>query len=176
MIISGPNINSSLRGKISNEFVYVKDIAPTILQLTGTKSPEKQYNGKNIEPITGKSIVSITEGKINKIHDNNESIGYEIGGNAALFMGKYKILFNRPPLGDGEWYLYNIAKDPGETNNLKKTHPDIFATLMQAYQTYVEENGVLPIPTDYDQRKQVIKNAIHQRLIKPILDFWKELF
>jgi arylsulfatase/uncharacterized sulfatase len=176
MIISGPNIESSLKGQISDAFVYVKDLAPTILQLAGTKPPKARYNGRDIESMTGKSLVPIVDGSHSQIHDNNETIGYEIGGNAALFKGEYKILFNRPPLGDGEWHLYNIVKDPGETLNLRDTRPKLFANLLQAYQRYVEENGVLPIPTDYDQRKQVIKNAVHQRLVKPISDFWNELF
>ena len=176
MIISGPSINKSLQGDISNAFVYVKDLAPTILQLAGVKQPGTNYQGRKIEPITGKSIVPIINASDNKIHPDNEAIAYEIAGNAALFKGEHKILLNRPPLGDGQWQLYNIVKDPGETLNLSTTKPKVFNSLLQDYQNYVEENGVLPIPDDYDQRKQIIKNAIHIRLVKPIKDFWHDLF
>jgi len=92
------------------------------------------------------------------------------------FKGEYKILFNRAPLGDGQWHLYNIVSDPGETLNLRDTKPEIFTALMQGYQDYVRNNGVLPIPEDYDQREQVISNALHERLIKPVQEFWRSLF
>ena len=176
MIITGPNVNSALKGKINDSFIYVKDLAPTIMQLTGTKLPGNHYNGRDIEPMTGKSLMTIIEGKESTIHNDDESIAYEIGGNAALFKGDYKIMFNRPPLGDGEWHLYNIVKDPGETLDLSQTHANIFIDLKESYKNYVQENGVLPIPEDYDQREQVIKNAMHERVVKPILDFWHDLF
>lgn len=176
MIISGPNINSSLKGKINDSFTYVKDLAPTILELAGTKSPGSRYKGRDIEPMTGKSLMPIINGIKSTIHNKDESIAYEIGGNAALFKGDYKIIFNRPPLGDGAWHLYNIVKDPGETLDLSTTHKKIFMDLKLSYKNYVKENGVLPIPDDYDQREQVIKNAIHERLVKPVVDFWNDLF
>jgi len=176
LIIAGPNIDKSQQGKVTDAFAYVKDLAPTILQLTDTALPGTQYKGRNIEPMTGKSLVQLIEGQVSKIHTENDAIGYEIGGNAALFKGEYKILFNRAPLGDGQWHLYNIVNDPGETLNLRDTKPEIFTELSQDYQDYVNDNGVLPIPKDYDQREQVISNALHERLIKPAQEFWRSLF
>lgn len=176
LIISGPNINNKLKGNIANTFAYVKDIAPTILQLTNTPIPTSPYKGETIETITGKSLLPIFNDKHKLIHEASEVIAYEIGGNAALFQGDFKIMFNRPPLGDGQWHLYNIKKDPGETVDLSDDNPELFLKLKAAYEIYVEQNGVLAIPDDYDQRSQVIKNAIQERIWNPITNFFDGLF
>jgi hypothetical protein len=74
--------------------------------------------------------------------------------------GDYKILFNCPPLGDGQWQFYNTVIDLGETNLLNKSHPKILNQLIKNYVQFEKDNGVLPIPDDYDQRKQMTKNAM----------------
>lgn len=176
MIITGPGVAQIQKGQINHAFAYVKDLAPTILSLTKTQPPGSQYNGRNIEPMTGKSLLPLITGTRSFIHDDNESIAYEIGGNAALFQGQYKIMFNRPPLGDGQWHLYDIKNDPGETIDLKAEKPKLFIELKQSYELYVKENGVLPIPKDYDQREQVIKNALYERLVKPVEDYFDSIF
>ena len=62
---------------------------------------------------------------------------------------------NRPSVGDGQWHLYNIAEDPGEYHDLSLDLPVRFRQMRDAYDRYVEDNGVLPIPNDYDQVQQV---------------------
>jgi arylsulfatase/uncharacterized sulfatase len=113
--------------------------------------------------MTGKILTPLLTGQQQSIYNDVDITAYEIGGNKALFKGDYKILFNRPPLGDGQWQLYNIVNDPGEANLLNKSHPKILNQLVKDYVQYEKDNGVLPIPDDYDQRKQVIKNAMKNR-------------
>jgi arylsulfatase len=34
--------------------------------------------------------------------------------------GELKAVSVAPPFGPGDWYLYNVAEDPGETHDLSK--------------------------------------------------------
>jgi len=157
LIISGPGITQS--GKISNAFTFVTDIAPTLLEIAGVKNHQGEYQGRKVEPIIGKSIIPLSRGTAEKIHPDTETIGYELGGNAALFQGDYKIVLDRGPVADGQWHLYNIVNDPGESRDLREEMPERFSTMMAAYEAYVKDNNVLPVSKGYTQHKQARINA-----------------
>ncbi len=36
--------------------------------------------------------------------------------------------------------------------------PELAAALKAGYTNYVKQNGLVPVPEDYDPRKQIIKN------------------
>ena len=112
----------------------------------------------------GKSLVSLTNGEGDKIYSEDETIGYELAGNAALFKGDYKIVKNRGPVGDNQWHLFNIVIDPGETKDLKNKMPKRFTAMMEAYCTYVADNNVLPVDENYDQHKQCRKYSIRTQI------------
>jgi len=86
-------------------------------------------------------------------------VGYELAGHGALFRGDLKLLRIPPPSGDGRWRLYDITKDPGETQDLSLERPTDYADMIAAYARYEQENGVLPLPAGYEPRKQVSINA-----------------
>ena len=153
LVISGPPVVAPSR--LNHGFAYVKDVAATILDIANVEHPGSLYRGKDIEPMTGKSLQPILQARTERVRDDSEVIGYEVGGNAALFQGDYKIVMNRPSVGDGQWHLYNIQEDPGEYYDLALELPGRFRRMRDAYDHYVEDNGVLPIPDDYDQVRQV---------------------
>ena len=76
----------------------------------------------------------------------------------------YKIVLSRGPVADGQWHLYDIVADPGETNDLRTELPELFSTLMADYRAYVERFGVLPVPENYDQARQVALIGFRARL------------
>ena len=117
----------------------------------------------------GRSVMPLGSNPRGEIHPNNESIGYELAGNAALFRGNYKIVFNRGPIGDDRWHLYNIALDPGETHDLASREPALLQEMLGEYERYVDHNQVLPVPIDYDARVQVMLNGLHARGAKAVL-------
>ena len=162
LIISGKGIKE--KGKITNAFAYVTDIAATILEISGVNPPQGNYQGRRVEPMIGKSLLPLAKGKVDRIHSEDETIGYELAGNAALFKGDYKIVKNRGPVGDSRWRLFNIVTDPGETKDLKEDMPERFTAMMEAYNKYVTDNNVLSVPEDYTQHKQVRKNSIRTQL------------
>ena len=43
----------------------------------------------------------------------------------------------------GDWQLYKLAEDPGETRDLAAKHPDLVAELALGWTAYAESNGVI---------------------------------
>jgi arylsulfatase/uncharacterized sulfatase len=154
MVIAGSLVESA--GNISNAFTYVTDLAPTILEIANVKPPTGSYAGREVHRISGKSLVPLLTGNAARAHAPDEAIGYELGGNAALFKGDHKIVKDRGPVGDDEWHLFNFWTDPGETRDLKEEMPDLFAEMMEDYRVYARDHQVLPVPDGYDQRREVV--------------------
>ncbi len=167
LVIAGNLIAGSQQK--TNAFSYVTDITPTILDITGVEPPGKHYGGRLVEPIVGKSLLPLLNGDVDAVYSENDVIGYELGGHAALFQGDYKIVNIRGPLGDDLWHLYNIVSDPGETVDLREKMPERFEVMLGNYQAYASENGVLPVPADYQQIRQVVLNGIRDRFGNNIL-------
>ena len=167
LIIAGEPLDAA-RG-LSDAFAWVTDITPTILELTGAKAPGARYGGRLVEPMIGRSLVSLVEGRADRVHGTNEAIGYELGGNAALFQGDYKIVLNRGPVGDGDWHLYDVAKDPGETTDLSAALPHQLQEMLSNYHDYARRNGVLPVPKNFDAQRQVAINGLRERGGAPLL-------
>ena len=50
-----------------------------------------------------------------------------------------------PELAD-QWGLFDLSVDPGETNDLSESKPELKADLLKAWDEYVAKNGiVLPV-------------------------------
>ncbi|MGB3050627.1 MAG: arylsulfatase [Polyangiales bacterium] len=158
MIIAGSMVGQS--GSISRAFTYVTDLAPTILELANVKPTAGDYKGRKVEDISGKSLLPLLTGQTDRAHQPDETIGYELAGNAALFKGDYKIVIDRGPVGDGEWHLFNFVTDPGEASDLKEEKPELFAEMMEEYRSYSRDYQVLPVPDGYDQRKEVFRYVL----------------
>jgi len=157
MIISG---SAGIRaGAIHHGFTHVKDIAPTLLDLAGV-SHSNAFEGRNVEPITGRSLTGVLDGTTNSNREAEEFVGYELAGHSALFKGDLKLLRLPAPIGDGRWRLYDILRDPGETADLSTTRPEDFASMLADYAQFERDNGVLPMPEGYSPLKQVTINSL----------------
>ena len=158
LIISG--VPGTPQNKIEHSFAHVNDIAPTLLDLARVARPGDTYKGKKIEAMTGRSLLPVLTGKARRVHPADEAIGYELSGNRALFKGDLKLQSNLAPIGDGQWHLYDIRKDPGETKDLQKEMPEAFQTMQADYAAYARDNGVLPMPAGYDPQEQIKTNSL----------------
>jgi arylsulfatase A-like enzyme len=166
LIVSGPPVTR--RGQISDEFVYVTDLAPTLLEFAGVTRAPTSAEPTSLEPVSpeqmrGKSLVQHLAGTSDEVHDESEAIGYELAGNAALFRGDFKVVKDRGPIGDDQWHLFNLKTDVGEANDLRDVEPEIFESMLAAYRDYEKTNNVLPVPDGYDQRQQVLQAGIIKR-------------
>jgi len=146
---------------IARTLTHVTDIAPTLLELASVPLPGRQYGEQAIAPMTGKSLLPLIRGQVNAVRTADEPLGFELSGNAAMFRGDFKLVKNSPPVGDGQWHLYDIGKDPGETQDLQQVLPQLFATLQQDYAAYANSHGVLPMPEGYTPARAVTINGIY---------------
>jgi arylsulfatase A-like enzyme len=167
LIIAGEAL--PIKGALSHAFAFVTDITPTILSLVGISAPGERHGGRPVEPITGRNIGPLLLNPADRIYDADATVGHEISGHAALFQGDYKIVLNRPPLGDGQWHLFNIVEDPGESHDLASEMPQRLEQMLSAYENYRQENKVLPVPKDFDNVKQLAINTLHAGLRTPVL-------
>jgi arylsulfatase/uncharacterized sulfatase len=158
LIIS--NVSGATAGGIHRGFAHVTDIAPTLLELAGITSAER---------LTGHSLLPVLQGAVEHHRPIDEPLGYELAGNAALFKGDLKLVRNLPPVGDGRWRLHDIARDPGETVDLSAARPDEYRSMIEAYARFERDNGVLPMPADYDPRQQVMRNALRNVILPAAL-------
>lgn len=168
LIISGPGVlpKDQTGGRIHAGFTHVMDITPTLLELADVTHPGRSAG---IAPLQGKSLLPVLRGLATSNRTATESVGYELAGNAALFAGDLKLVRNLPPVGSGEWQLFNIARDPGETRDLQTSQPEDFARLLAAYRKFERDEGVLPLPAGYTPLEQVSRNALRRVILPQLL-------
>lgn len=154
LVMSGPGI--SQRGQLSDEFVFVTDLAPTILSLAGVNDHGGSWQTREVEPIVGKDFSSYLQGRAGPIHTASEPIGYEMGGSGALFKGDYKIVINKFEQNESEWHLFNIKTDPGEANDLAEVEPELLAEMLADYEQWASSNNVLPMPEGYNRARTIL--------------------
>ncbi|MEO0650439.1 MAG: arylsulfatase [Planctomycetota bacterium] len=146
----------------TNAFGYVKDVFPTLLELAGAQHPGASYRGREVHGPDGASAWPLLTGESDAIHASTEAIGYELAGSSAVFRGDFKLSRNPAPKGAGNWELYNIVEDPGETIDLAATMPELANELIQAYEAYESQYDVVPVPDDYNPGTQMLKNRQRQ--------------
>jgi arylsulfatase len=141
-IIKLPNAQTKSSPEIIKAYVNVRDITPTLLEYAGVQHPNT-FKGKEVHPMMGKSVKPLVEGQVDRIYSDNDSIAQELFNNTSVFMGDWKAVKNMPPISDGKWHLFNITADIGENNDLASEHPELLQKMMQAYDKYAKEVGVV---------------------------------
>lgn len=157
LIISG--VPGVARGAIHAGLTHVTDILPTLLEVAQVPRPGTRYQGQTIDPPTGHSLLPVLSDPSRRVRTPDEPLGYELSGNKALFKGDFKLVLNRPPIGDGQWHLYDLRTDPGETRDLQASQAQVFATMRADYDAWAKANGVLPMPEGYNPVRQVLINS-----------------
>jgi len=144
---------------MTDEFVFVTDLTPTILSLVDLAKHNGNWKGNSIEEIIGTDFSEFLQGSESDIHSESQAIGYELGGNRALFKGDYKFVFNRSAVNDRKWHLFNIKTDPGEARDLEQIEPERYAEMLADYEAYESSNNVLPMPEGYIQRREIFRGV-----------------
>lgn len=155
LIMSGPGVPAGTR--VASP-AFVTDVAPTLLDYAGAKA---QPDATSMD---GRSLRPVLTGAATATWGPDEPVGIEVSGNAALFRGDYKIVRDMPPVGDGQWRLYNLARDPGETADLSAAEPVLLKTMLADYAAYEARVGVQPLPPGYTTSKQLMNNAFGKQM------------
>ncbi|WP_198411324.1 arylsulfatase [Marinimicrobium alkaliphilum] len=132
---------AGISGGRYGQFLSAKDVLPTLLEFAGTEHPGTRYQGREVHPVQGKSFAPVVFGEQAAVHADDYNMGWELFGDKALRRGDWKLVFDSR--GDRKWRLYNLAKDPGERDDLAQQEPERFKTLMAEWEEYVEDNGVI---------------------------------
>ncbi|MGJ8535577.1 MAG: arylsulfatase [Parasphingopyxis sp.] len=146
LIFSGPGIDA---GGMARQLGLISDIPATIAALSGADGAG----------MTGRSLLPALTGDEGDIYGPEDSFGIETAGRRAFYRGRYKIVRNGLPLGDNVWRLYDLEADPGETNDLSASEPELFASMRAGYDAWAEENGVLEMPEGYDPVKTLQQHS-----------------
>ena len=103
-------------GSITRQPGHLIDFMATFVDVAGAKYP-KQVGSRTIDPLMGKSLLPILQGKEREPHEN---LYFHFGTDRALRQGPWKLVSAKL----GRWELYNIEEDRTETNDLSKKHPE----------------------------------------------------
>ena len=126
---------------VVDDFVFVKDVTPTILNLAGVPDPAGQYAGRDVERMTGTSFAAMLSGKPSD--DQPRTTGIELLGKRAIRSGDWKLIHMPVPYGTGNWQLFNIADDPSESKDLADEFPDVVTELSIKWKDYERDNKVI---------------------------------
>lgn len=135
-------------------FSTVMDLVPTFLDMAGIKHPVPAgqakgiFQGREVYGVKGKSWVDFMKGKSQgqetSIYGEEEWVGWELYGRAALRKGKFKIVWMPvSAFGKSDWELYDISSDPGETNDLAATMPEKLEEMKKDWESYVHSTGTV---------------------------------
>lgn len=147
LIIAGPGIENV---GLAAGRAHVTDIVPTLLDLARIEHNTKDFYGRSLKPILSGQQTDVW---------GNDSFAFETSGNASVYRGRFKAALIKQPLGDETWHLFDVVNDPGETTNLSNKHPVIFQQLLNDYQAYKKEVGIVELAKGENAIKQVTKNA-----------------
>jgi arylsulfatase A-like enzyme len=110
------------QARITDYPASTMDIFPTIADIVGI--PKSNMN----IPIDGISIKKLFSKDIKK---RDEPIPFRHVGRGALIDNNYKILTQK--IKEGKFELYDLEKDPNETDNLIDKQPEIAKEMIAAY-------------------------------------------
>ena len=117
LVISGPGIGH--RGEINPSLLNVTDIVQVMLGAAES------------------GLMQIVA------RDAADTIGMELFGQRAVISGQWKLLDLPHESGEDNWALYDLAADPAELNDLASKHPELVRQLVEKWENYARENGVI---------------------------------
>ena len=114
------NADKSLRqtplGMVTDQPGHLIDFMATFLDLGKASYPTK-VGSRIIDPLQGKSLLPVLEGKQRTAH---KALYQHFGTDRALREGDWKVVAAK----GGRWELYNLAEDRTELNDLRQDHPE----------------------------------------------------
>lgn len=141
MIAHWPKGLKQEKGAITTQPGHVIDLMATCLELSGAEYPT-QYNGNQIIPYAGQSLVPVFQGGNHKMPARD--LCFEHFNERALIDAEgWKIV--RTARGEA-WELYNLNEDRTELNNLAALHPDRVQAMEKRYLQWEKDYMVEPRP------------------------------
>ncbi len=138
-------------GQSTNAVTSIKDVPMTILDYAGVQADGPRYDAPNMVKPSGVSMRDFVEGKQNYVRNEDQWVAFELFGNTYVIKGNHKAVRIRTGMfGSGEWHLYDIVADPGETTPIEEQFPGKLEQLKKIYQGYADEMGIVPVAEDWN--------------------------
>jgi arylsulfatase len=150
IVVPPKNQAFALSGEMTDEYAYAKELPMTILDYAGVEHPQTEFKGRKLTPPSGVSLRPFLVGKEPSPRTEKEWVVFELFGNAYVLAGDYKAMrMHTGMYGDGKWHLYDIKKDPGETRPLEAEQPERLQKLIDIFERYAKEKGIIPVADDW---------------------------
>lgn len=167
MIIHWPN-GIKAKGEIRNQYHHIVDLAPTILDISGTKFYDE---------LDGVRQISLDGMSMRYSFDNASARSarqeqyYELLGNRSIYKDGWKAvtlhgnrmpwdLGARRPFEGDVWELYNISEDFSESVNLADKYPQKLEELKARWDELAWKNNVYPLYDDAIARWQATSKRV----------------
>lgn len=131
----------------TNQIGHVMDMMATCVDVAGVEYP-KTYQGREIIPLEGKSLLPIIQGKRRVGHD---VIYWEHEGNSAVREEKWKLVSLYPDY----WELHDMEADRTEMHDLAAQDPERVKRMAASYEVWAKRVGVRPWPIRGEGRDEV---------------------
>lgn len=130
---------------IRRQFVYVTDVAQTVLDLVGVPRSAHRHNlpAADLDGVSAADLVRDPAASTAHLTQYTET-----AGNRGYFRDRWKIVTNHQPgapYADTEWELYDLATDPTETRNLAADRPELLRELAAGWERDAWHNTVFPL-------------------------------
>ena len=157
LVIAGPEVAPV--GLVHGR-AHVADIAPTLLNLARVDYADDDFDGRSLAPIL--------TGAVAEVYADTDATATEVSGTAALYRGPWKITRVPAPFGDGQWRLFDVVADPGETQDRSAAEPALFQDMLAEYDRYADRVGVFAMGSGDSAHAQLRINAIQ----KIMVNYW----
>ena len=119
------------RGRVSDHISGFQDMMATWAELGGASMPDDTDSVSMVPTLLGRGD-----------QEKHEYLYWEYGKNKAVRMGKWKgVRRGIKPGRDAPVELYNVEKDPGETEDVSGVHPDVARRIAR-----IMKEGRTPLP------------------------------
>ncbi len=144
-LVSWPAQLGHLAGRQRNQYAYVTDIMPTLLDLVGLEAPTER-NGRPLKVPAGRSMRPIIE-RADAPVQHTEQVEEMLGHRGYYRDGWHAVTLHqgRTRFGDHEWELYDLANDPTELHDLAAEMPDKVRELADAWETAAWKHQIFPL-------------------------------
>ncbi|MBW3597446.1 MAG: arylsulfatase [Planctomycetes bacterium] len=148
------------------------DLYPTLLELCGVEKPDGP-------PLDGVSLVPLLDGAgadwPERVLFTHNPISRNNGYPGAVRTQRWRLVRTiRGPQGGSSakpndddaspWRLYDMAADPGETQDLSRERPEVVGRLSRLYEAWLDDTAKqglerFPLPVGHDEENPVTLNA-----------------
>jgi len=131
-----------------NVLTSVQDVLPTLLELAHVPNPGSEYDGQDVNPITGYSMAAALEDRSSTVRPAGTVLAGEQSDRRYVRKDNWKLVRLEAPYGTGDWQLFDLDQNTTETTDLATERPDKVEELKADWDNYVETFGVILPPTD----------------------------